>query len=404
VKLYLPGSSVATATLNSLWSVAGGPTIIDNLPTVAHTEQLVDNKPLPFFPLSAYEDPGGPDSDALVPSGVYRREHIYGVAGSTSNPDLSKIDKFYFQLFTCGAPIKASGGSATIAWDWVVNDGTFACGLAWERTGVIQMTRFYMYIPFVYIYRPSTGAVVGNLAYPASGKLSTIFSDSGYFVPNNSGDSPGFVNTWRTLQMTNVFKATNYTLANVAGVQDGDYIVYEIWGGCTGQRNNAGAFGLEIRLFVGQGDVLKWEIPPRMASGMTAWDQGYGANADDRAYSKNSPPPSVTFFYLNDLVVPSGGASIGFPNVGAPVTLTDVSPGTGPRLSLTFDNPIGITGPTLGPASSGVAATGATQVDETHIDLDLAIAPTEVLTGEAQACNAFAAPTGGTATDTGGGV
>ena len=67
-----------------------------------------------------------------------------------------------------------------------------------------------------------------------------------------------------------------------------------------------------------------------------------------------------------------------------PITpnLTAVAPGAGPRISLTFDNPVGITGPTLGPASSGLGVTGATQIDATHIDLATDYPPVHPL-GEA---------------------
>jgi hypothetical protein len=49
--------------------------------------------------------------------------------------------------------------------------------------------------------------------------------------------------------------------------------------------------------------------------------------------------------------------------------LTAVTPSTGPRVSLTFDNPIGVVGPTIGPASSGLGILGVNQVDARHLDL-----------------------------------
>jgi len=58
-----------------------------------------------------------------------------------------------------------------------------------------------------------------------------------------------------------------------------------------------------------------------------------------------------------------------------PANLTNVDPGTGPRLSLGFDGPVGITGPTLGPKVGPVNVLGATSVDATHIDVDLSIRP-----------------------------
>ena len=55
--------------------------------------------------------------------------------------------------------------------------------------------------------------------------------------------------------------------------------------------------------------------------------------------------------------------------------LTDVSPGAGPHISLTFDNAVGITGPTIGAAADGLGVTGATQISATQIDLACAIRP-----------------------------
>jgi hypothetical protein len=64
-----------------------------------------------------------------------------------------------------------------------------------------------------------------------------------------------------------------------------------------------------------------------------------------------------------------------FDSAAATPNLTNVSPGTGPHLSLTFDNPVGITGPTIGAASSGLGVTGVTAISTTQIDLACAIRP-----------------------------
>jgi hypothetical protein len=55
--------------------------------------------------------------------------------------------------------------------------------------------------------------------------------------------------------------------------------------------------------------------------------------------------------------------------------LTVVNPGTGPHISLTFDADVGITGPTIGAASSGLGVTGVTAISTTQIDLACAIRP-----------------------------
>lgn len=59
----------------------------------------------------------------------------------------------------------------------------------------------------------------------------------------------------------------------------------------------------------------------------------------------------------------------------AAANLTDVNPGTGPHISLIFDSPVGITGPTIGAASSGLGVTGVTAISSTQIDLACAIRP-----------------------------
>jgi len=56
--------------------------------------------------------------------------------------------------------------------------------------------------------------------------------------------------------------------------------------------------------------------------------------------------------------------------------LTNVSPGLTPQhISLTFDNPVTATAPTLGPAAGELGVSGATQISPTQIDLACAIAP-----------------------------
>jgi len=80
--------------------------------------------------------------------------------------------------------------------------------------------------------------------------------------------------------------------------------------------------------------------------------------------------------------------------------LTDVSPGGGPHISLTFDNPVGITGPTFGPAVEGILVTGASQISSTQIDLALTAAsqPPAAPIGSATNDLGPEAPSGGAVT------
>lgn len=106
----------------------------------------------------------------------------------------------------------------------------------------------------------------------------------------------------------------------------------------------------------------------------------------------------------NGLATPSYVTS--FESTPPAPTLLDVSPGTGPTIDLTFDLPVNVGSPTIGPTVEDLTVNGAAQNGEDGLTLDVSFppqAPTEVLTGSAQACNAFAAPTGGTATDVGDG-
>lgn len=68
----------------------------------------------------------------------------------------------------------------------------------------------------------------------------------------------------------------------------------------------------------------------------------------------------------------------------AGANLTSVDPGTGPHISLTFDTDVGLTGPTIGPASSGLGVTGVTAISATQIDLACALRP-DAPVGEADA-------------------
>jgi hypothetical protein len=56
-------------------------------------------------------------------------------------------------------------------------------------------------------------------------------------------------------------------------------------------------------------------------------------------------------------------------------TITNVDPGVGPHITLTFNSSVAATAPTIGAATDGVGVTGVTQVSTTVVDLNLAIRP-----------------------------
>jgi hypothetical protein len=129
--------------------------------------------------------------------------------------------------------------------------------------------------------------------------------------------------------------------------------------------------------------------PPRYSGGYW-WSAGSAYPA--------IPRPLKYFCVLGTTVYASpsanaawGWAGIVWMDVSAVVpSLTDVSPGAGPHISLTFDNPVGVVGPTLGPAAAGISVTSVAQLDSTHIDLNL------VAAGQSPA-----APIGAATNDTG---
>jgi hypothetical protein len=269
-----------------------------------------------------------------------------------------------------------------------------------------------MFPGFIYVYRPSTNSVVGIVAVPKFSTANvmdniTSYGSSRAFGGSDRGGEKYFTSwtqTWTTTMM-----GLYWNLSSVNALA-GDLVVYEMWG--SNYFSYGGAVDSEWTIWLQVG--WSGEINPSNPSAGYSYDQSYGlATTGDVADARGFN----TFFYWNDL---SPGPAPAIPTLfSAPVNLTDVSPGTGPHISLTFDNPVGIIGPTIGPSVGQIAVTSVTQVDTTHIDLNLATAPSEVLSGEAQACNAFRAPTGteatdenplpspptgGTATDTGGGV
>ncbi len=87
-------------------------------------------------------------------------------------------------------------------------------------------------------------------------------------------------------------------------------------------------------------------------------------------------------------------------DLAAAPNLIDVSPGAGPHISLTFDNPVGIIGPALGPSVEGILVTGATQVAPAQIDLALTAAgtPPAAPIGSATNDTGPEAPSGGAVT------
>lgn len=271
---------------------------------------------------------------------------------------------------------------STGQWAWQFRDENY-------DNGVDYTSKRNLIPAMAYIWRPSTATMVGVLWCTYSQNSATelgSWGDGSANYYNFSGDwSDRWVYTHAYQDFTHGTRNGGApvwdTFKQSVACQANDVMVIEYW--CFSHRadTNYGS-GQKFSMSIGGGTDVTL----------------------DGTRSQNSPGYEATPTYNTFIDIPALSPvtfPTDFPTAAftAPPNLIAVDPGAGPHLSLTFDNPVGITGPTIGAAAAGVAVTGATQVSETQIDLELAIAPTEVITGSAQACNAFAAPTGGTATD-----
>ena len=235
---------------------------------------------------------------------------------------------------------------------------------------------------FAYVWRPSTGAIV---AYLWSANTNAWYYSNACHA-TNSTQTPDESYRWSRTAARAGWGTSGVYLTGWRtpfSALAGDCICVEYWGCMKGGSNQTvgtipGISLFDITMSIGGGTDYDGAI----ISG------GNGA-------SDGATPIHNTFFNFKgdtNLTMPFTMPPTG--TLDGAANLIDVSPGGGPRISLTFDNSVGVIGPTIGAASGGVAVTGVTAIDATHIDLDLAIAPTETLTGSAQGCNVQPAPSG----------
>jgi hypothetical protein len=112
-----------------------------------------------------------------------------------------------------------------------------------------------------------------------------------------------------------------------------------------------------------------------IGGGTDATPEGTRTVNGSNDYWNEATPIHNTFIdlpTLSSITFPTGVPS---PAYGPPPSLINVSPGTGPRLSLTFDGPVGIIGPTIAGPMDGLGVTGATQILPAQIDLACVIRP-----------------------------
>jgi hypothetical protein len=209
-----------------------------------------------------------------------------------------------------------------------------------------------MLIPYVYAYRPSNSSVVGTFAWLSGGTAIRGVTAAGMLsLGPYAGGTASNVYQWSEWAVQGV--RNFYTTADVT-VQVGDLLCYEVW--LLGRATiSYDPINYSVELDCGR-------------DGTTLYDQTYGD-------SSQTLRDKTTFFYVDDLQQTTVQQLLDPGNTLASPNLTAVSPGTGPHISLTFDNPVGITGPTIGGPSDGLGVTGVSAISTTQIDLACAIRP-----------------------------
>lgn len=346
MKLYFPAASTGS-TLASLWSLASYP-IASDATNKAWLAQLVDNQGLPFYLLQTYP---------VANRGTLR---FTGTCNITPTAGTLR-DYCYKQLGVFGVQLSGSG---TIPYAWVFANSWLATSayatMSFGSSG-IQGVAFFP--AFVYIYRPSTQSVVGTLASPlSSGRWSDMVYNCTSYVRAAGAGGTGPGNGWYAF-FSEYQKSLDYTRQNV-DFQNGDYLCYEMWG-CSYTSARTGTMSWIVDFDVG------W-------NGGVSTDQPWGTNT---ALNHNGN----CFFYWDDLSAPVGVPVTGLPYSSSPVTLTNVDPSSGPKVRLTFDNPVTAGGDatTIGPASSGLGVTEVEQIDDVTVDLHTDYPPAHPL-GEAE--------------------
>lgn len=141
-------------------------------------------------------------------------------------------------------------------------------------------------------------------------------------------------------------------------IQSGDMIIFEWW-----------AFNIYEAIPSVPGTVIMDESLCAGGGTDAANNTAVAWEATGTLVHNSLVQPNLDGYTVGGTSPSSGGA------LGPPANLITVTPRTGPTLRLGFDNPVGITGPTIGAATAGVGCTGATQIAAATIDLALAIRP-----------------------------
>jgi hypothetical protein len=324
--LFFPGSS--SGVLASRWTAASMPQIAQ-VPGGAwiNTEYLSDNKALPFYLLQ----PTLPTPGTIALSGNMR--------GQDRNWDVS-----FAQQFCYGVKLNAGD----VPWAWAFPANPLAVSGTKSYTWVSGSAGVGIFIPFVYVWRPSTQSVVGYLwdGYTSTSSFANIqYSQFNAMYNSNSA----VFEQWTGWPAASTGFYTNSTVA----AQAGDFLVVEVW--------SAG--------YSGTGPVAGQEY-----NYSANWKVGGPIQNYNTSSSAAGSDNFCTFAYQDETKW-VGGVSVGGMDAPTTVNLVSVTPKATQILELGFDARVGITGPTIGAATDGVGVTGVTQVSTTVVDLNLAIRP-----------------------------
>jgi hypothetical protein len=246
-------------------------------------------------------------------------------------------------------------------WSWQFRDENYTNGVTYE--GSLNL------IPAIaYIWRPSTASMVGVLWDVFAQNEATVLGCWGlsnnnyYYTYDDWSDRWNYVSGYQNCRRgayndAPFWESGVVTAWSSVAAQADDVMCIEYWF-YSSRANSSYGSGQKVSMSIGGGTDA-------------TMDATY---TNSNPLNDGSTPIHNTFIDLPTL------SAISFPtDVPIPLStgsnLVSVTPGPGPMLRLGFDVATGITGPTIGPAVSGLGVTGATQFDSTHIDLACAIRP-----------------------------
>jgi hypothetical protein len=343
MKLYF--SNELYGGLPSPWTAAAYP--IPDVPAAGEfnvKDLLVDNRVIPCYLLKT--TPGA-------------RGTLSFTRQCKSNGNLHTWDHTLEQMFSLGVALKGSG---TIGYSWVHSTTLWATSTIRTKNWSGNGSGTGIFIPFVYLWRPSTQQRVAILVQPnmgyAASTINTIAYNSSTLLYNNNNESPWYGLVWNSSFPVN--PTGQYTRSNSA-YQDGDMIIWEVWG----YPQSGG---------VGQSATGWYNYTLNFDIGGTTYDQPYNTSLNSQVTRYTS------FLYLDDLQNTTAGV-YAIPQGVGQATLIDVSP-KADGVECTFDSAVAISPSlTLGSPAAGLRALGATSTSDTVKKLNIKPVPPSVNLG-----------------------